>query len=143
MSIWDITFLSCVFVLACTGQAAYEAHMFANKKTINHFVHGLYYGVFCALMAIACGLLAEKWVIVIKVFLFGVIARAAFFDPILNIMRKKEFWYNATTLSNHGSWLDWLENRLLNYDKPGGVNRVIILKIGYLLIWIIYVIFIF
>lgn len=139
-TIAHILFLAFFFVGICAGQAAYQAAQFANNKVRNHFEMGAYYALFCILMA--CGYWAAyKSILVgVKVGLFAIITRAAFFDPIINTIRGKPLWYNSVPQASFsGSLLDWLENR---FFANGKVNMIVYIKMAYLLTWVLYIIFI-
>lgn len=135
---WDIIFLSVLYIGACTGQAFFQAHLFEKNKAINHFIHGLYYASWCLLIAFAYYTQFNIWV-GIKVGIYGILTRTAFFDPILNIIRGKPLWYNSAPLVHSGSFLDWIENILF---AKGKINWIKAIKISYVVIWLIYTTFI-
>jgi hypothetical protein len=135
---FDIILLSLLYIGACTGQAFYQAHLFKKDKHINHIVHGIFYAMWCILIALAYYTQFDIW-IALKVGCFGIITRAAFFDPILNIIRKKPLWYNSIPLIHSGSILDWIENK---FFAKGKIKWIIALKISYILLWLIYILLI-
>ena len=73
----------------------------------------------------------------VKIPAYGIAARAAFFDIIMNKIRSKPFFYNSSMpfTKAKSSLLDMLENKL-------SVPYVIALKITYIIIFIIVFIFV-
>lgn len=139
LSIWHIIFLCFLFTAFCAGQAAYQAAQFAHNKIRNHWEMGFYYALFCTAVAVSYWISFNFW-IGFMVGAFGIITRAAFFDPIINIIRGKPLWYNSVPLTRFsGSLLDWIENK---YFQQGKINWIVYLKIGYLIMWIVFIIFI-
>lgn len=138
-TIWHIIFLAFLFTGFCAGQAAYQAAQFAHNKVRNHWEMGLYYALFCTCVAIGYWGGFNLWAGV-EVGLFGIVTRAAFFDPIINIIRGKALWYNSIPSNRFsGSLLDWIENK---FFAQGKINWIVYLKIGYLVLWVAYIIFI-
>lgn len=107
-------------------------------------MHGIYYGVACGLLSL--WFMHEfGWLIGLKIFGISIFVRAAFFDPILNLMREKPIWYNGSydgVNSKGSSWIDWLEHKLINDLGVDSKGAIIYLKLSYVLIWLIYIIII-
>src|SRR5687767_45302 len=143
LTIVDGIFLSVIFILVCTVQAGYQAQKFIANKPVNHFRHGIYYGIVCGL--ISFWFLHEfGWAIGLKIFIMSILVRAAFFDPILNLMRDKPIWYNGSydseTWAKSSSWLDWLEHKIIKDLGADSKMPIIYLKLIYILVWVIYII---
>lgn len=136
--IWaDIAVVTIAYAGACALQAAWQAKRFKEQLTISHFWHAIYYGVFCGIIS---GLYALQLDVVLGlVFLvYGVAVRYAFFDVILNLIRGNELWYNGDDeYVRTDSLQDWWENKVLRLREPGGNRRILILRLCYLISWVI------
>jgi hypothetical protein len=143
LTIIDGLFISAIFMLLCTFQAGYQAKKFADNKTVNHFRHGIYYAIVCTVISLWFSK-EFGWVIGLKIFGIGILVRAAFFDPILNIMREKPLWYNGSydkeAWKKGSSWLDWIEHKIIHDLGHDSKLSIIYLKLIYLIVWLIYII---
>lgn len=124
-----------MFATIVVVQARYQAKRFALNLTINHLSKGGIYAVLIALVTGTAYIIWDKffWELII----IGDLFRAAFFDPILNGFRKKDWWYNGTQAGgegNKGSWIDRIENKL-------SVTWVKVLKIIYIAAFVAAIIF--
>ena len=79
--------------------AKIQSHLFSQNERINH---GLWLTVYVA-VAIICSLLLHNWI----VFMVLVLQRMVIFNPILNLLREKAFFYTDTA-DPQGSWFDRL-----------------------------------
>jgi len=145
LTIIDALFVSAIFALICTLQAAYQAKKFASNKPIDHLRHGIYYGLVCTFISIWF-IYAYGWVIGLRIWGAAILVRAAFFDPILNLMRHNPIWYNGsytkTTWQKSSSWLDWFEHKIIHDLGADSKMAIIYLKISYILLWLLYIIII-
>ncbi len=145
MNWYDRVVLTILYGVICAGQAFYQAHQFDKQRGISHFWHGVYYAMACIIISLAYWNVLSFWDGVV-VGVYGGIFRLAFFDTILNSIRGKELWYNGEDdgrLTRNESLQDWWENKVWRFNEPGGKRRLLMLRIGYLCIWLIYVILIF
>jgi hypothetical protein len=77
---------------------------------------------------------AEHYHFLYEVPVIAAATRLAWFDPILNLLRKNNWWYNGTRgTDKKGSWFDRVENKL-------GDSWVKVLKVGYMIGWLIIII---
>lgn len=137
MNLYD-KILICVFLFAIlVWQALHQVNLFNKQKTISHFWKGVWYAL--AVTAVTVPYISmNNWWYILKVPAIGLAERMAFFDFILNDAHKEPLFYNGpkVQLSNSkGSWVDRLENKLTN-------TQLAILKIGYVILFIVAVIFI-
>ena len=72
---------------------------------------------------------------VLPLILFCLLARLAFFDPFLNILRGKDLFYEGE-ISKRKSWYDWIENKI---GLPTWVYRLLYI-VGFFIYLIIYVV---
>jgi hypothetical protein len=145
MNSFDIICVTIIFWGACFGQAAY--HSFLLKKDITadrkwHLGHGFVYFIFCAIVSYIY-FTEFGWIVGLLIMIHGILTRLAFFDVLLNAIRGKSLWYNGPIDREPGSLIDWWENDILRVGEPGGIKRVIKLKIAYLVLWILYLTFLF
>lgn len=125
MTWWDKVFAVASFLAIILIQCKWQAKLFAAQRSINHTVHAI---IYCAGMV---PVLIFFWPCWWQVIAIGVLERLALFDPILNRIRGKPYYYNGTP----GSWMDRIENKLSAW-------WVFILKHLYIIIFILAVIFI-
>jgi hypothetical protein len=119
MTIYDKLFITGTLWAFIVCQCIYQAARFRKHKTINHAWHSILYGAFAALFLF--GYLSDWW----RLGLLILATRIAVFDPTLNLIRRKPFFYNDTAGSTE-SWTDRIENRLARWV-------VITLKVIYLI----------
>lgn len=124
-----------MFATIVVVQARYQAKRFALNLTINHLSKGGIYAILIALVTGAAYIVWKEffW----QLLVIGVLFRAAFFDPLLNTLRKKGWWYNSTQTGsegNKGSWIDRIENKL-------SVTWVKVLKVIYIAAFVAAIIF--
>lgn len=76
----------------------------------------------------------ESYHYLYEVPIISFVTRLAWFDIILNAIRKRKWWYNGTRgTDKKGSAIDKIENKLSD-------SWVRVLKIGYCIIWFVVVI---
>lgn len=86
-----------IFAMVHVWIADYQAQRFDAQKTISHFWWAFAVGV----------MVVGAWLLTDKNYLFAlalVMERIWFFNPTLNLLRKKSFFY--TNSSKNGSWID-------------------------------------
>lgn len=136
MSYWDKIFpIGWLFVFMLV-QALYQKEYFLANKPAGrwwHFWQVVFYGI-AMTVAIPFAIYFGWWAGV-KLAIIGLLERLALYDPILNVLRFgwRRIWYNGKGTT--GSLQDWIENKL----PP---KWIIPLKIGYIILFIIVVIFI-
>lgn len=137
MNVFD-KILVCLFLLAIiVWQALHQAKLFKQNKTISHLWKAMWYAGAVALVTIPYVWLYNWWYL-LKIPILGVLERVAFFDLILNKFRNYVWWYNGSLTSNldqKQSLVDRIENNL-----PAKWLKV--LKISYLIFFILAIIFI-
>jgi hypothetical protein len=105
-----------------------------RNRVVNHKRGALIYAAACFIIAIP--LLVSHNATWLDVCVFPLITRAAFFDPVLNLIRGKSILYEGKKKpKGEGSFIDELERRI-------GLSTFW-LRIVYLKIYISYVIFIY
>lgn len=113
-------------------QASYQSNLFRKQQTINHFSKGILYFLFVLLVdAVMMWGRWNDWQHEQRLWgipLIGLVTRVAFFDPILNRLRKLSWWYNGATKS-YGSLIDRWENSL-------SASWVKVAKIAYIILFI-------
>lgn len=130
----DKIFIVAWLLLFMIVQARFQDKHFDDNKPAGkrwHFWQAVLYGVaMCMIIPywVSCG-----WWIALKLAAIGVAERFAFFDGILNIARHRSFFYNGKGTTD--SVIDQLENELSTF-------WVIVLKITYIVIFILAFIFI-
>lgn len=134
IQIYDKLFVFYVMLVFMAGQALYQAVRFKQNKTISHSFHGwLYVGIsviICAPFGFLC-----SWWIALKLLGIAGLQRLALYDPILNFSRDKKPILTYNGKGTTGSWQDRLENLL-------PARFLLPLKIGYIVVFILYFIFI-
>lgn len=137
MNIYDKILVSALFFSVIVWQAFHQASLFKQQKTISHFWKGVWYG--CAIILITFPyLLATDYWCLLKIPIIGILERMAFFDPILNTADHQSLFYNGPKvqeIKSKGSWVDRLENKLT-------AGQLKILKIAYVVLFIVVIIFI-
>lgn len=136
---WADKILICLFLLAIIiWQAFYQAKLFKENRTINHFLKGLLYAGSVLLVTTPFAAAFGLWYL-LKIPILGVLERAALFDLMLNKFRGELWWYNGsmtvTDVRVKGSWWDKIENKL-----PLPLMKA--LKISYIIFFIVYFILI-
>lgn len=123
-----IVFLFAIIV----WQALHQAHIFKQNKTISHFWKGFWYALAVGAVTIPFISIYDWWY-ALKIPLLGLCERLSLFDFVLNIARNEKLFYdgNGTT----GSIIDKLENKLSS-------AWLRVLKITYVIIFVITIIFI-
>ena len=134
MNLADKLLVCITLLLFLYAQAKEEAKRFEQKLTISHFGKAALYGCF-VLFWIVAFVEAHGWWYVLKISVIAILERAAFFNLILNIIRKKKnpLFYNGKDTT--GSKIDQEENKLPDWALKT-------LKIAYIIGFIIAIIFI-
>lgn len=102
MSWFDKIFIAGYFLAIILVQCIWQARLFKNHKTINHWWHGLYYTL------TVLPILYFFWPYWWQVGLLALFTRIAFFDFMLNAIRGKNLFYNSD--KDAGSIVDRVEN---------------------------------
>ena len=98
----------------------------SGQKIIEYSIASILAGVILKIV-LGCKLL--------PLILFCLLARLAFFDPFLNILRGKDLFYEGE-ISKRKSWYDWIENKI---GLPTWVYRLLYI-VGFFIYLIIYVV---
>jgi hypothetical protein len=115
-------------------QAGYQDQRFRAGHTISHNNHGILYALIAALFCTPY-LLHFGWWVAVKMGGIAALQRLALYDFILNLMRGKRPLLSYNGKGTTGSWVDKLENLLPE-------KFILPLKIGYIVVFIVAVIFI-
>lgn len=136
MNIYDKILVCAILLSILFWQAEWQAYEFKKQKTISHFWKGVLYALAIGLVTIPYVSL-YGWRYALKIPIIGIAERMALFDLFLNLARKYKWWYNGAigTSIETGSFIDRLENHLSN-------SWIKVLKIVYIILFIIVVIFI-
>lgn len=136
MNFLDKIFICTFLIIILVWQALHQAHVFKQQKTISHFWKGVWYLLATILLTVPYVTFYGWWYL-LKIPLIGGLERLAVFDLILNAARKYKWWYNGVIGSSieTGSVIDKLENHLPN-------NMIKVLKVAYLILFIVAIIFI-
>lgn len=134
MNVFDKILMCFTLLIFLYAQAKDEAKRFQQNLTISHFGKAALYGAF-VLFWIGAFVYTQGWWYVFKISVIAILERAAFFNLILNIIRKKKnpLFYNGKDTT--GSKIDQQENKLPEWALKT-------LKIVYIIGFIIAIIFI-
>lgn len=129
MSVYDKVFLAAYFLGIMIAQSYWQKALFDKHITINKRLHAVYYLV--AALPIMYFFMPIWW----KVLLLAVLERLAFYDLVINIVRRKRpiLLYNGKDTTN--SEIDQIENEL----KTG---QLLALKWLYIIGFVAFIIFI-
>jgi hypothetical protein len=127
MTVYDKLYLTFYFLIITIVQCYWQKTLFKRNLPISHAWHAVYYCL--TILPMMYFFRAWWW----QVAVIGVLERLAVFDVCLNLIRGKPLFYNGAGTT--GSWLDKLENSL-------SVTWMRVLKVGYVLVFIIVLILI-
>lgn len=129
MTWFDKGFLAFYFLLIILIQCIWQAKLIKAHKPIKHGWHGLYYAI--TVLPMLYFFSSFWWQVVV----IAVLSRAAWFDPLLNLIRGKYpiLTYNGKGTS--GSKIDQWENRF-------STTWLAVLKVIYIVGFILTIIFI-
>lgn len=102
MTPYDKLFLAGYFLVVILVQCYWQRALIKSNRHISHFWHGMVY-VFAI-----CPAIWLFWPIWWQVAVIGILARLAFFDFTLNIIRGKPLFYNGKGTTD--SIIDKIEN---------------------------------
>lgn len=119
MSWEDKLFCAAIFISMIIVQCFWHAALIKRNMPIKHGLHVVYYSI--PVLILIYFFWPHWW----QVITLAVLARLAFFDPVLNGLRRKPFFYNGAG----GSIQDKIENRING-------TWLKVLKIVYILLFI-------
>lgn len=127
MTWFDKGFLACYFLLVIIVQSKWQAVRFGRNLPVNKRLHEVYY---CLTILPVLYFFWPHWWQVITI---SVMERFAFFDFILNKLRRKPLFYNGKGSTD--SIMDIIENHLSSW-------AVKVLKVVYVIVFVLTLIFI-
>ena len=89
--LWDIPYLLFIIWICIT-----HARIFARNKPIGPLFHIFWAGIYM-IPVIPIAVFCHNWLIVCAV----ILERLVFFNPILNLIRDKPFFYQGSQVLNH------------------------------------------
>lgn len=127
MTWFDKGFLAVYFLAIIIIQCIWQSRLIKAHKPIKHGWHGVYYAL--AILPMIYFFSAFWWQVVV----IAVLARLAFFDPILNLCRGLPLFYNSDKKA--GSIIDRIENHF-------SLWFVKVLKVCYIILFVVVLILI-
>lgn len=119
------------FVLVLSHAIWHWYRIVKKNELITSIEKFLEYSIAC----FVCFMALLKWVKPIHLIIFPIVTRAAFYDALLNVFRKKPLLYEGE-IKKKKSWIDWIENQI---GLPTWSYRLVyaLAYVGYLIYYLL------